>query len=306
MLEFIVRRVLWTIPVILLVSSLTFVLMKSVPGGPFSSTERPLIPAIRANLEARYHLDWPLWKQYLQYMKGFFTWDLGPSYTYRQRTVEDILNQQWPVTIQLGLWAFLIAFCVGVPLGVLSAVKQNSLIDHGSMVVAMLGVSIPAIALGPFLIWIFALKLKWFPVATWGTPAHIVLPAVTLATFYLARFARITRASMLQVVREEYIQTARAKGLRETVVNVKHAFRNALIPVSTIAGPAFADVITGSLVVERIFAVPGLGRYYVMAITNRDYPVIMATTLLFALLIVFMNLLVDLSYGVLDPRIRYN
>jgi ABC-type dipeptide/oligopeptide/nickel transport system permease component len=306
MFEFIVRRVLWTIPVILLISSLTFVLMKSVPGGPFNSTERALIPAIKANLEARYHLDWPLWKQYLQYMKGFFTWDLGPSYTYRARTVEDILNQQWPVTIQLGLCAFLIALCVGVPLGVLSAVKQNSLIDHGSMVVAMLGVSIPAIALGPFLIWIFALKLKWFPVATWGTPAHIVLPAVTLATFYLARFARITRASMLQVVREEYIQTARAKGLREIVVNVKHAFRNALIPVSTIAGPAFADVITGSLVVERIFAVPGLGRYYVMAITNRDYPVIMATTLLFALLIVFMNLLVDLSYGVLDPRIRYN
>jgi oligopeptide transport system permease protein len=305
MFQFILRRMLWTIPVIFVVSALTFVLMHSVPGSPFTR-ERALPAAIQKNLEAKYHLDDPLWKQYGDYMWGFIRLDFGPSIAYRARTVNEILAQQWPVTMTLGAVAFVFAACIGIPLGILSAVKQNTLIDHSSMVVAMLGVSIPSIALGPFLIWIFALKLKWLPVATWGTPAHIVLPALTLSTFYLSRFARITRASMLQVTREEYIVTARAKGVRESVVNLKHAFRNALIPVTTIAGPAFADILTGSLVVEQIFGIPGIGKYYVTSIANRDYPVIMATTLIFALLIIFMNLLVDISYALLDPRIRYN
>ncbi len=305
MFSFIVRRILWTIPVILIVSSITFLLMHSVPGSPFTR-ERALPAAIQKNLEAKYHLNDPLWKQYIDYMYSFARFDFGPSIAYRSRTVNDILSQQWPVTATLGGVAFLFAVVIGIPLGVLSAVKQNTLIDHGSMIAAMLGVSVPAIALGPFLIWIFALKLKWFPVATWGSPAHIVLPALTLSTAYLARFARITRASMLQVVREEYILAARAKGLREIVVNLRHAFRNALIPVTTIAGPAFADIVTGSLVVEQIFAIPGIGKYYVQSIGNRDYPVIMATTLLFALVIVLMNLLVDISYAMLDPRIRYS
>lgn len=305
MFQFILRRMLWTIPVIFVVSALTFVLMHSVPGSPFTR-ERALPAAIQKNLEAKYHLNDPLWKQYGDYMWGFIRLDFGPSIAYRARTVNEILAQQWPVTMTLGAVAFVFAACLGIPLGILSAVKQNTLIDHSSMVVAMLGVSIPSIALGPFLIWIFALKLKWLPVATWGTPAHIVLPALTLSTFYLSRFARITRASMLQVTREEYIVTARAKGVRESVVNLKHAFRNAIIPVSTIAGPAFADILTGSLVVEQIFGIPGIGKYYVTSIANRDYPVIMATTLIFALLIIFMNLLVDISYALLDPRIRYN
>jgi len=305
MFQFILRRMLWTIPVIFVVSALTFILMHSVPGSPFTR-ERALPAAIQKNLEAKYHLNDPLWKQYGDYMWGFVRLDFGPSIAYRSRTVNEILAQQWPVTMTLGAVAFVFAACLGIPLGILSAVKQNTLIDHSSMVVAMLGVSIPSIALGPFLIWIFALKLKWLPVATWGTPAHIILPALTLSTFYLSRFARITRASMLQVTREEYIVTARAKGVRESVVNLKHAFRNALIPVTTIAGPAFADILTGSLVVEQIFGIPGIGKYYVTSIGNRDYPVIMATTLIFALLIIFMNLLVDISYALLDPRIRYN
>jgi ABC-type dipeptide/oligopeptide/nickel transport system permease component len=305
MFQFILRRMLWTIPVIFVVSALTFILMHSVPGSPFTR-ERALPAAIQKNLEAKYHLDDPLWKQYGEYMWGFIRLDFGPSIAYRARTVNEILAQQWPVTMTLGAVAFVFAACLGIPLGILSAVKQNTLIDHSSMVVAMLGVSIPSIALGPFLIWIFALKLKWLPVATWGTPAHIILPALTLSTFYLSRFARITRASMLQVTREEYIVTARAKGVRESVVNLKHAFRNALIPVTTIAGPAFADILTGSLVVEQIFGIPGIGKYYVTSIGNRDYPVIMATTLIFALLIILMNLLVDISYALLDPRIRYN
>ncbi len=305
MLQFVIRRILWAIPIVLVVSSITFMLMHSVPGGPFDA-EKALPQAIIDNLNAKYHLDDPLWKQYVDYMWGFIRFDLGPSISYRSRTVNDILAQQWPVTALLGLASFGVAICLGIPLGVISAIKQNSLIDYGSMWISMLGLSIPNMAMGPLLIWIFALNLKWFPVATWGSPIHVVLPAITLGTAFMAMFARITRASMLQVVREEYIQTARAKGVREIWVMLKHTLRNALIPVMTIAGPAFAGMMTGSMIVERIFAIPGIGKYYVTSVGNRDYPVIMATTLVFALAVVVMNMLVDISYGILDPRIRYN
>jgi oligopeptide transport system permease protein len=305
MFAFIVKRILWAIPTILVVSSITFILMHSIPGGPFDA-EKPLPEAIVKNLEAKYHLNDPLWKQYVDYMYGFLRFDLGPSISYKNRTVNDILAQQWPVTALLGLASFGIAVFFGIPLGVISAVKQNSLIDYASMGVSMLGLSIPNMALGPLLIWLFALKLHWFPVATWGKPINVVLPAITLGTAYMANFARMTRASMLQVIREDYIQTARAKGVSELWVMLKHTLRNALIPVSTIAGPAFAGVMTGSMIVERIFAIPGIGKYYVTSVGNRDYPVIMATTLVFALVIIVMNMLVDISYGFLDPRIRYN
>jgi oligopeptide transport system permease protein len=305
MFEFVVRRLLWLIPVIFVVSIITFVLMHSIPGGPFDA-EKALPQAIIDNLNAKYHLDDPLWKQYVDYMWGFVRFDLGPSIAYRSRTVNDILAQQWPVTAMLGLASFAIAVFGGIPLGIISAVKQNSLADYTSMGISMLGLSIPNMALGPLLIWVFALNLKWFPVATWGSPIHVVLPAITLGTAYMASFARLTRASMLQVVREDYIQTARAKGVRHTTVMLKHALRNALIPVSTIAGPSFAGIMTGSMIVERIFAIPGIGKYYVTSVGNRDYPVIMATTLVFAIAVVLMNMLVDVSYGILDPRIRYN
>jgi len=305
MFGFIVKRILWAIPVILVVSSITFFLMHSIPGGPFDA-EKALPQAIIDNLNAKYHLDDPLWKQYVDYMWGFLRFDLGPSIAYRSRTVNDILAQQWPVTALLGLASFTIAVFFGIPLGVISAIKQNSLVDYGAMWVSMFGLSIPNMALGPLLIWILALRLKWLPEATWGSPAHVVLPAITLGTAYMAVFARMTRASMLQIVREEYIQTARAKGVREIWVMLKHTLRNALIPVTTIAGPAFAGMLTGSMIVERIFAIPGIGKYYVTSVGNRDYPVIMATTLVFALAVVIMNMLVDISYGFLDPRIRYN
>ena len=304
MWAYVVRRILWTIPVIFVVSSVTFLLMHAIPGGPFSA-EKALPPEIIKNLEAKYHLDQPLWKQYVDYMWGFLRFDFGPSMTYKTRTVNDILAQQWPVTALLGLASFGIAIGFGIPLGMLSAIKQNTLVDYACMGLSMLGLSIPNMALGPFLIWIFALKLGWLPVAGWGTPAHIILPAITLGTAYMARFARFTRASMLEVMREEYVQTARAKGLREAVVQVKHVFKNALIPVVTVAGPSFAGLITGSMVVETIFAIPGIGRYYVVSVTNRDYPVIMTFTLIFALCIIVMNLIVDIVYAMLDPRIRY-
>lgn len=305
MFEFIVRRILWLIPVIFVVSIITFFLMHAVPGGPFDR-EKALPPQMIANLNAKYHLDDPLWKQYIDYMYGFVRFDLGPSIAYKTRSVNDILAQQWPVTAMLGLASFAVAVLGGIPLGLISAMKQNSLLDYSSMGVSMLGLSIPNMALGPLLIWLFALKLRWFPVAMWGTPIHVVLPAITLGTAYMASFARLTRASMLQVIREDYIQTAYAKGVRHTAVMLKHALRNALIPVTTIAGPSFAGIMTGSMIVERIFAIPGIGKYYVTSVGNRDYPVIMATTLVFALAVVFMNMLVDISYGILDPRIRYN
>ena len=305
MITFLIRRILWAIPVIIVVSLITFSLMHSIPGGPFDA-EKALPQAIIDNLNAKYHLDDPLWKQYADYMWGFIRFDLGPSIAFRSRTVNDILSDQWPVTALLGAVSFAIAVVGGVALGTISAFRQNSLIDHSAMFISMLGLSVPNMALGPLLLWIFALNLKWLPAATWGTPAHIVLPAITLGTAFMATFARITRASILQVIREEYIQTARAKGVRESLVLLKHCLRNALIPVATVAGPAFAAIMTGSMIVERIFAIPGIGKYYVSSVGNRDYPVVMAMTLVFALAVIVMNLVVDVSYAFLDPRIRYN
>ncbi len=305
MITFFIRRLLWAIPVIVVVSLLTFTLMHSIPGGPFDA-EKALPQVIIDNLNAKYHLDDPLWKQYIDYMWGFVRFDLGPSIAYRSRTVNDILADQWPVTALLGGVSFLIAVVGGIALGTISAFRQNSFIDHSSMFVSMLGLSIPNMALGPLLLWIFALNLRWLPAATWGTPAHVVLPAITLGTAFMAQFARITRASILQVIREEYIQTARAKGVRESLVLLKHCLRNALIPVATVAGPSFAAIMTGSMIVERIFAIPGIGKYYVTSVGNRDYPVVMAMTLIFAISVIIMNLVVDVSYGFLDPRIRYN
>jgi oligopeptide transport system permease protein len=305
MISFFIRRLLWAIPVIVVVSLITFTLMHSIPGGPFDA-EKALPQVIIDNLNAKYHLDDPLWKQYVDYMWGFIRFDLGPSIAYRSRTVNEILADQWPVTALLGGVSFLIAVVGGIALGTISAFRQNSFIDHSSMFVSMLGLSIPNMALGPLLLWIFALNLRWLPAATWGTPAHVVLPAITLGTAFMAQFARITRASILQVIREEYIQTARAKGVRESLVLLKHCLRNALIPVATVAGPSFAAIMTGSMIVERIFAIPGIGKYYVTSVGNRDYPVVMAMTLIFAISVIIMNLVVDVSYGFLDPRIRYN
>jgi oligopeptide transport system permease protein len=305
MTTFLIRRILWAIPVIIAVSLITFILIHSIPGGPFDK-EKALPQAIIDNLNAKYHLDDPLWKQYLDYMWGFVRFDLGPSIAFRSRTVNDILADQWPVTALLGAVSFAIAVIGGISLGTISAFRQNSLIDHSAMFISMLGLSIPNMALGPLLLWIFALNLRWLPAATWGTPAHVVLPAITLGTAFMATFARITRASILQVIREEYIQTARAKGVRESIVLLKHCLRNALIPVATVAGPAFAAIMTGSMIVERIFGIPGIGKYYVSSVTNRDYPVVMAMTLIFALSIIVMNMIVDISYAFLDPRIRYN
>jgi ABC-type dipeptide/oligopeptide/nickel transport system permease component len=232
--------------------------------------------------------------------------NFGPSFKSKSRTVNDVFRENLPVSFELGFYAFLIATFLGVPLGVLAALKQNTLVDYGAMAVAIFGVSVPVIVLGPILIWLFAVNTGWFMPTGWGTWRQMVLPSIALGLGSSAIIARLTRASVLQVIREDYVRTARAKGLRERAVIIRHAFRNALIPVVTIMGPIFAILVTGTFVTETVFGIPGMGKYFVTSITNRDYPVIMGTILLFASLIVVANLVVDLVYAWLDPRIRYS
>jgi ABC-type dipeptide/oligopeptide/nickel transport system permease component len=332
---YIIRRLLWMLLVLFGVSVVTFVLMHQVPGGPFDS-EKKLAPEILANINAKYHLDDPLVVQYLTYMGNiavpriyqgeatpsqqgdylinvklgettYFQWmNFGPSYKSKSRTVNDIFRDQLPISAQLGVVALVLAIIIGLPLGIIAALNRNKRIDYVSMSVAILGVSVPVIVLGPLLVWIFGVTLKWFPVSGWGTPAHLVMPAVALGFGSSALIARLTRASLLEVLHEDYVRTARAKGLAERNVVVIHAMKNAMIPVVTILGPLFAALVTGTFVAETIFGVPGMGRYFIDSITNRDYPVIMGTVLLYAALLVISNVVVDLTYAWLDPRIRYS
>ncbi len=300
----ILRRALALIPVLFTISVVTFLLMHSVPGSPFSAEDKPLPPQIRANLEAFYDLDKPLFQQYLSYMGNALRGDLGPSYLQRNRSVNDIIAAHLPISFQLGILALGVALAIGVPIGVVTALKQNSWLDYLGMFVAVAGVSVPAMTLGPLLIWGLALHLELLPVARWGTWQQAVMPALTLGLGEAAIIARLTRASMLQIVHQDFIRTARSKGLRERQVVIKHALRNALIPVITIIGPLFAALVTGSMVVEQIFAIPGLGRFFVDSVSGRDYPVIMGTTLLFSVILVISNLVVDISYAIIDPRMR--
>ena len=337
MTAYIIRRFVWMVPVLLMVTVVTFGAMKVVPGGPFSTGERPMSPEIRANFEARYHLDEPVWKQYIRYMvgdivdtgelsdfgsHGLLGGDLGPSYKYRGRTINNVLfdggitKSAIAVSAQLGMFAILIAVGLGIPLGLISALKQNTSVDYGSMFFAMLGVSIPNFVLGLLfmlaMLWLSQNQLPSLPIARWGTDSvgdwfkHMILPAIVLGTGGSAIIARLTRASMLEVIRQDYIRTARAKGLREQVVIVRHALKNALIPVTTVLGPLMAAWLTGSFIIETVFAVPGIGRFFVTSITDRDYTLIMGTILVYAVLLVIMNILVDISYAFLDPRIRFD
>ncbi|MEA3396355.1 MAG: ABC transporter permease [Chloroflexota bacterium] len=307
MIQYIVRRFLAFIPVLLAVTVFTFVLVRVIPGGPFDRIgDKTLPPEIVANLEAKYHLDQPVWRQYLEYLWNLAHLDLGPSLSYRTQTVNDIIAGSLPVSAQLGAMSMCLALIIGIPSGCLSALKHNSMIDYGSTFVAILGRSIPSLVMGPVLIWLFALKLGWFPVARWQGPEYWVLPVVTLGSGLSAGIARLTRGSLLQVMQEDYIRTARAKGLSAAVVVTRHALKNSLIPVVTILGPMLAAVLTGTFVVEQVFGIPGLGRHFVTSIGNRDYPVVLGVTLMYALFLVVANLMVDITYAWLDPRIRYD
>jgi len=307
MLKFTIRRILWTIPVILLVILMTFVMMRMIKGNPFRTTERAVPEAIQRNLERKFHLDQPAYKQYLFYVKGVFTLDLGPSLVLRSQTVNDIIKQHFPVSIHLGVMALLFAIVLGIPLGILAALKQNSPLDYASMGIANLGFSIPSFLVATLLIYFFAVKWKdvtGLPTNGWGGPETWVLPVIALGIYPMTYFARLVRGSMLETLQQDYVRTAKAKGLRWRVVVGKHVLRNSLIPAVTATGPLLGYLITGSFIIEYIFGIPGIGKYYVTAVTGRDYSVVMGITVLLSVIIIVANLVVDIVYVYLDPRTR--
>jgi oligopeptide transport system permease protein len=303
-LKFIIRRVLWTIPVLLTVVLLTFLLMKAIPGGPFTG-EKSLPPEVLANLNAKYGLNAPWYVQYARYVWHALHGDLGVSMTQPGRTVMDVIGAAFPVSMQLGIMAFTFAVLVGVPAGVIAALRHNTVADYGAMTYSTIGWALPIFITGPVLIYIFSVKLGWFPSSQWKGPEYYVLPVVTLGAALSAYFARLTRGSMLETLQQDYVRTANAKGLPHRRVVTRHVLRNSLIPVVTEAGPLLGFVITGSFLTEYIFAIPGLGRYYVYSVSNRDYAVVMGLAVLLSTVVIFANLIVDILYGFLDPRIRY-
>lgn len=288
---------------ILVITTLTFVLMKVIPGSPFNE-ERGTNEAVQKNLEAYYHLDDPLIFQYIFYLKSIITFDFGPSIKKPSDSVNDMLERGFPVSFELGMTAIVIAVISGLVLGVIAALRRNGFLDYAAMSLAVLGISIPNFILATLLIQQFAVNLKLFPAATWTSPIHMVLPTAALAVGPMAIIARLTRSSMVEVLTQDYILTAKAKGLSPFKIIVKHALRNALMPVITVLGTLVASILTGSFVIEKIFAIPGMGKYFVESINQRDYPVIMGTTVFYSVILIIMLFLVDLAYGLLDPRIK--
>lgn len=288
---------------ILVITTLTFVLMKVIPGSPFNE-ERGTNEAVQKNLEAYYHLDDPLIFQYIIYLKSIITFDFGPSIKKPSDSVNDMLERGFPVSFELGLTAIVIAVISGLVLGVIAALRRNGFLDYAAMSLAVLGISIPNFILATLLIQQFAVNLNLFPAATWTSPIHMVLPTAALAVGPMAIIARLTRSSMVEVLTQDYIRTAKAKGLSPFKIIVKHALRNALMPVVTVLGTLVASILTGSFVIEKIFAIPGMGKYFVESINQRDYPVIMGTTVFYSVILIIMLFLVDLAYGLLDPRIK--
>jgi len=317
MTGYVIRRLLWIIPVLWAVATITFFLMHAVPGGPFDQ-DKQLPQVIIDNLNRRYHLDQPLWQQYVNYLWDISHGDLGLSFR-GDRDVSDLIGRGFFVTAQLGMLAFLFAVVIGVGLGVIAALNQNGPGDYAGVFFATIGASVPNFVAATFLIILFAIELPWFKIAGWGGPGSfsdifhsseydlkkMVLPVISLGLLPAAYIARVTRASMLEVLRQDYIRTAKSKGLAEYVVILRHTVKNAMIPVLTILGPIFAFLVTGSFIIETAFAIPGVGRAFIDAVRIRDYAMIMGSTLFFALIVAVMNLLVDILYGAVDPRIRY-
>lgn len=300
------RRVLLLAPIWLTVYTAVFLLFQITPGGPWDR-EKPVAKETLEALNRKYGLDKPAWQQYVDYLVGIVTrFDFGPSYKRVSRTVSDIIGDFFPTSLMLGLLAMLFAIGVGIPLGIAAALRQNSAVDAGAMFLAVAGISVPSFVIGPILIWVFALNLGWVPTGGVDQPRNYILPALTLGLAPLALIARFTRSALLEVVRSDYVRTARAKGLVERIVVLRHALGNALIPIVTVIGVLMAEVMVGSFYVETVFVVPGIGRYFVTSVTDRDYPVLMGVTLLLASMIATANLVVDLLYAYLDPRIRYD
>jgi oligopeptide transport system permease protein len=304
-LAYIGRRFLWIIPVLFTVSIITFFLMHAVPGGPWDRDKR-LPQATQDRLNAKYGLDQPIIVQYITWAGKFVQGDLGPSYRYTDRTVNEIVADGFWTTVQLGIMAFILSVLVGIPLGIFAALGHNRGPDYVSTSVSIIGIATPSFVLAILLIVFFAVQLGWFPTGGWKGPQYWVLPTIALAGFPIAVIARYTRASMLEVTRKDYIRTAHSKGLRERAVVVRHMIRNALIPVVTILGPILAFLVTGSFIIEQFFGIPGIGRYYVQGIVQRDYSLIMAMTVIYAFTVAALNVVVDVLYGYIDPRIRYS
>jgi oligopeptide transport system permease protein len=303
MLKYTLNRIFSSCVVLLVIITITFLLMHAIPGGPFTG-EKNIPAAVLRNIEERYHLNDPLWKQYLDYVVNLTRFDLGPSFRYEGRTVNEIIGESFPSSFQLGFCSIGIAIFLGIPAGVIAALRQNKWQDYLTMFFATLGVSVPSFVLATLLIYVFAIKLELLPAAMWGGVEYMILPALALAGLPTAFIARLTRSSMLEVMGQDYIKTARAKGLDMRLVVYRHALKNALIPVVTYIGPMAAGVLTGSFIIESIFAIPGLGRHFVTSIYNRDYTTILGITIFYSTLVVVLNLIVDLIYPLLDPRIK--
>lgn len=303
LLKYFLRRVGSALLAIFFVVTLTFMLMHSIPGGPFAS-ERNVPDEIQRNLDIRYHLNDPLWKQYVDYLNDLVHGDLGPSFKYQARTVNDLIKEGFPISATLGVVAIAFALIMGILAGIVAALNHNKWPDYLAMLLATIGFAVPSFIMAGLLMYFFAYQLRWFPAALWGTPQQVVLPALALAGMPTAVIARFMRSSLLEVLQQDYIRTARAKGLSDRVIIYRHALRNAIMPVITYLGPLVASIFTGSFVVENIFAIPGLGQYFVSSISNRDYTVILGVTVFYSVFLVAMNLLVDIAYVWVDPRIK--
>ena len=302
MTRYVFRRLGGAIIILWVIITVTFALMHAIPGGPFT-TEKKLPPQVKASIEAKYHLDDPVWKQYGDYLGGVITGDLGPSYKYEGRSVNDIISDAFPISAQLGLLSLMVAVVGGIAAGAISAMRPNGIVDYAVTILSTIGISVPTFIIGAVLVYVVGFELGWFPVALWRGPSYMVLPVLTLAAQPMAFIARLTRSGLLDVYQQEYIRTARAKGLSSWTILTRHALGNAILPVITYLGPLAASLLTGSFIVETIFAIPGLGQYFVTSIYNRDYTVILGITIFYSALVVFFNILVDMIYPLIDPRV---
>ncbi len=305
MLHYFLRRLGGAIPTLFIIIAGTFFLMRLAPGGPFAR-ERKVPPEVEANLLKAYHLDEPLWQQFLRYINSLLHGDFGPSFKYKDFSVAELIFGGFPVSLQLGTIAIILALLIGVTLGIWAALRQNTVADYASMSISMVGIAVPNFVIAPIMTLIIGMQLQLLPVGGWGHASNYVLPVVALCLPQIAAIARLTRASMIEVLSSNFVRTARAKGLPAHVTITRHAIRAAILPVVSYLGPAVANVITGSVVVEQIFSIPGIGRYFVQGSLNRDYTLVMGVTVFYGVLIILCNLIADLLYGVLDPKVRYD
>ncbi|MCP4971534.1 MAG: oligopeptide ABC transporter permease OppB [Arcobacter sp.] len=306
MLKFIIKRILIAIPTLLILISISFVLVHSAPGSPFTD-DRDISPELMKNIEAKYHLDKPLYVQYVYYLKDVISWDFGPSFKYKDFTINELVNESFSVSVKIGIWAFILAIVIGVACGVIAALRQNSKIDYFVMSFAMVGVAIPNFVLGPILVVVFAIYYKVLPAGGWngGSIEYIILPVLAMSFRYIASIARIMRASMIEVLNSNFIRTAKAKGMQSRYIIIHHALRPAILPVVSYMGPAFVGIITGSVVIETIFGLPGIGQLFVNGALNRDYNMVLTLTIIVGGLMILFNTIVDILYVVIDPKIKY-